>query len=138
MSILADADKTGASAMKGSTAVSLNRRVLRKLRAIAPTNDGSYHFSVVPAEGHGLLWTPNVSPQVTHLPWPVGTHRNRACLECHRLQRRRKRKAQELPAQLNISAMHVALVKRADDLLGCLAGSPGETELACIVKCHRG
>jgi len=30
-------------------------------------------------------------------------------------------------------AMHAALVKRADDLMGCLEGSPEEAELASIV-----
>ena len=30
-------------------------------------------------------------------------------------------------------AMHAALMKRADDLMGCLEGSPEEAELASIV-----
>ena len=30
-------------------------------------------------------------------------------------------------------AMHAALVQRADDLMGCLEGSPEEAELASIV-----
>jgi hypothetical protein len=31
-------------------------------------------------------------------------------------------------------AMHAALVKRADDLMGCIEGSPEEAELVSIVE----
>ena len=44
-------------------------------------------------------------------------------------------KATEPVAHLSdaADAMHAALVKRADDLMGCLEGSPEEAELASIV-----